>query len=425
MSKHLNVFNNNVLIGTLREESGRLIFRYERLWLESSSAEPLSEYLPLQERDMSGLNVESFFGNLLPEGAVLQMISKWTHISPDNIFGLLDKFGGDLLGAFSVLPADVSPGDLRYLEVTKEHLREWIETRSKPLTLHAKDARISLSGAQDKTSLLVRDGKLFIPLGDAPSTHILKPRIADRLGVEHSAANETFVMMLGKAVGLGVANIEYRDDLLSVLVERYDREITERGVEKLHQLDFCQLLNIPSSKKYEAEGGPSLRDCFEVVRTHTSEPALQTKRLLKWVIFNAAAGNMDGHAKNLSILIRGGKQELAPFYDLLCTSIYESTSQRLAFKIGGENRPRLLMKRHWDRLAKEVSMKPVFIKKIVLETTKQIETRISGVLGNIMPLSDSKEKAFLERVARKIISNTRTLRNNFAKETTESLQKFV
>jgi serine/threonine-protein kinase HipA len=51
-------------------------------------------------------------------------------------------------------------------------------------------------------------------------------------------------------------------------------------------------------------------------------------------------GNMDGHAKNLSLLTSGKRTRLAPFYDLVCTTVYPNLSQKLAFRIGGENRPR-------------------------------------------------------------------------------------
>jgi serine/threonine-protein kinase HipA len=172
MSKKLNVFRNRILVGTLRDENGKLVFSYERSWLESPTADPLTDYLPLKDGNVSGQNVDSFFSNLLPEGDVLQMISRIIQISPGNVFGLLEKFGGDMSGAYSMLPDGVTPSKYRYLEISQEHLREWIETmESKPLILNAKDARISLSGAQDKISLMMRNDKFFIPIGDAPSTH--------------------------------------------------------------------------------------------------------------------------------------------------------------------------------------------------------------------------------------------------------------
>jgi len=69
-------------------------------------------------------------------------------------------------------------------------------------------------------------------------------------------------------------------------------------------------------------------------------------------------GNMDGHAKNLSFLYQGRHLRLAPFYDLLCTEIYEGLFRKSAMKIGKENRPDWIMTRHWDRLAHEIKISP-------------------------------------------------------------------
>ena len=51
----------------------------------------------------------------------------------------------------------------------------------------------------------------------------------------------------------------------------YDRVRDEDGtVWRLHQEDFCQALGVPSEKKYQSEGGPSLADCFELIRGASS-----------------------------------------------------------------------------------------------------------------------------------------------------------
>lgn len=47
---------------------------------------------------------------------------------------------------------------------------------------------------------------------------------------------------------------------------------------------------------------------------------------------------------------------LAPFYDMMCTNIYKDLSQKLAMKIGGENRPEWIMERHWNRFAEEIKI---------------------------------------------------------------------
>ena len=411
MFDYLNIYKGKTIVGTLRETDGKLLFEYDPLWILAPDAQPLTEDIPLQAGAMSGDNVDSFFSNLLPEGDVLQMISKWAKISPDNIFALLSHFGGDTSGAYYVLTPDLTPDSVRYMKVTPKQIREWIHSmRSKPLVLNAAGARISLSGAQDKISLMVSGDELFVPIGAAPSTHILKPRIDGRHGVEHSAVNESLVMALGEAVGLSVAKVVYRGDLLSALIERYDRRrggSVDDQIERLHQLDICQLLNIHPSKKYEAEGGPSFKDCYDVMRTHTSTPVVHARRLLEWLVFNVVVGNMDSHAKNLSILYIDNKKELAPFYDLLCTSVYNQLSQRLAFKIGRENRPRWIMPRHWDRLAEELAIRPTYLRGVILDIANKVAAALPSIIDNLRPLLDAKEKRFIDLVAEEIMRSAK------------------
>lgn len=423
VAKILHVFKNKQVIGKLTDEGGKLVFEYTADWIQTSGAQPLTEHIPLVPGKISGGEVTSFFDNLLPEGDVLQKISKWEHISPDNVFGLLGRFGGDTFGAFYILPPGVNPDESRYHHITVEHLNEWITTmKTKPLVLNAKGSRMSLSGAQDKITLMIKDDKLYLPIAAAPSTHILKPKIADKAGVEHSAINEALMMTLGQAIGLNVATVAYRNDLSSVLVTRYDRKMTSQGITRLHQLDFCQLLNIPSIKKYEAEGGPSLKDCFNLLLTSVSNPAKDMKRMIRWLAFNTVIGNMDNHAKNLSILIDNDKN-LAPFYDMLCTGIYDTLIQKMAFKIGGENRPAYIMKKHWERLAADLSMRPEFLLSTVLGAISEIENKLPDVHASLSPYSGTQsEKEFLEKVCRYVTNNIKIMRINISEGKPTSIE---
>jgi serine/threonine-protein kinase HipA len=123
--------------------------------------------------------------------------------------------------------------------------------------------RLSLAGAQDKVAVRVENGKICLPLGNAPSTHILKPAVERFEGVVH---NEAFCMKLAGTAGLPIAPVEIGsvEGLDYLLVERYDlhRRVGPDGaqiVKRLHQEDFCQALGIASEHKYQKEGGPSLK----------------------------------------------------------------------------------------------------------------------------------------------------------------------
>ncbi len=340
--KHLTVFFDDTLVGQLAEgEGGGLFFTYTHDWLVFEFATPLSPDIPLSDQTFHGEAVMSFFENLLPEGDVLEFISKAAQISSTNVFGLLERFGGDTAGAFSLLPEGMLPSDKpHYLLVTAQDIKQWFDkSRGIPLDIIGEQARMSLSGAQDKMTVFIDSkGAMSLPLGAAPSSHIIKPSINHRHDLAHTAINEAMIMMLAKQVGLDVAEVRYAPELSAVVVTRYDR-ITDGNnqLRRLHQNDICQLLSIPSGKKYESEGGPSLQLCFKAVLERSARPAVDKKRLIEWLVFNVLVGNMDGHAKNLSLITHGGRTKLTPFYDMLCTAVYPSLSQKFAFKIGGEN----------------------------------------------------------------------------------------
>lgn len=404
----LCVFAGEQFVGYLQEnERYELVFSYTFDWLAKPDAFELSQTLPLIEQPLTGDGVTAFFENLLPEGDVLNFISKAAQISQGNIFGLLERFGGDTAGAFSILPEGMEPtGEPHYLPVTQQSIKAWFErSRGIPLDISGEQARMSLSGAQDKMTVFIDDqGNLSIPLGAAPSSHIIKPSIQHRQDIPHTAINEALVMTLAERIGMQVAKVRYAPELEAAIIARYDRTIDADGcLQRLHQNDLCQILGIPSGKKYEAEGGPSLKSCFDAVLARSIQPALDKKRLIEWVIFNVLVGNMDGHAKNLSLMTQGTRTQLAPFYDLVCTAVYPQLSQKLAFKIGRENRPKWLMARHWQRFAEDVTVKPRFLDKIMSEMIEQIESALPNVAMELKGMiSNQEELQMIEKVKNQI-----------------------
>ena len=74
---------------------------------------------------------------------------------------------------------------------------------------------------------------------------------------------------------------------------------------------------------------------------------------------------------------------MAPFYDLICTRVYPDLADRMAMRIGGENRPDWIQPRHWERFSAEINIKP----RLVLQTLREMPQRI-------IPQADSLAKDF-------------------------------
>lgn len=366
----LDVYFRDRLVGRLRlDEQRRFAFQYETEWIEDSHAIPISISLPLRLEPYAADSARPFFANLLPEGEIRRLITRRFGVSERNDYALLEKIGGECAGAFSVLPQGLRPAESPgYRALDEDELHNIIaELPRKPLLAGEEGVRLSLAGAQNKLPVYMESGNVFIARGNSPSTHIIKLPIP---GFKETVENEAFCMALAGKTGLLVPGVFIRKNMdILLVVERYDRRREPDGkVTRLHQEDFCQALGILPDQKYESEGGPSLQQCFTLIRENSIRPAADQKSLLSWVIFNAIIGNADAHAKNLAILYTARGPQLAPFYDLLSTQIYPELSEKYAMKIGGENRADWLQLRHWEKLADALSLKKRFVLKTVRDT---------------------------------------------------------
>jgi serine/threonine-protein kinase HipA len=367
VANRLEVYLHERLVGYLwLDERQRFIFQYNLAWIDRPGGIALSLALPLQKEPYADDLARPFFANLLPEAEVRRVISQRLGISEKNDFILLKKIGGECAGAVSVLPEGKFPQDKPgYRELAEGDLHKIVTLLPrKPLMAGERGIRLSLAGAQDKLPIYMKNDRIFLATGNFSSTHILKPPIQ---GLDGTVMNEAYCMILAGKMGLQVPEVTLRRGLDTLyIVKRFDRKRTPDGtVVRIHQEDFCQALGVLPEQKYETEGGPTLNQCFDLINRSSIRPAADRMALLQWVIFNVLTGNADAHAKNLTILLTDPGPRLAPFYDLLCTKIYGGLTDKLAMKIGGENRPDWLQTRHWKKFADSTLIKQKLVLRIL------------------------------------------------------------
>jgi serine/threonine-protein kinase HipA len=113
-----------------------------------------------------------------------------------------------------------------------------------------------------------------------------------------------------------------------------------------------------------AQVRPSLAECAALIRRYSTQPAVDLRYFVQWIVFNLYVGNNDSHAKNLSVYQGLGQGvTLTPFYDLLCTRLYPGLSPDFAFAIGGQSKPGSMTKQHFVLMAKELQISPQFVAK--------------------------------------------------------------
>ena len=248
-------------------------------------------------------------------------------------FDLLSEIGRDSVGAVTLIPEDetVTHPIMAWEKLTEARLEEVLTAYKADIPLgmirEENDFRISVAGAQEKTALLRIGNDWCIPKGITPTTHIIKLPIGEirqpnaTLDLSQSVDNEYYCLLLAKELGLNVPDAEIikAGNVRALAVERFDRRWNaERTVLlRLPQEDMCQTFGLPSSVKYESDGGPGIARIMAFLMG-SSEALKDRYDFMKFQVFQWLIGATDGHAKNFSVFIQaGGSYRLTPFYDII------------------------------------------------------------------------------------------------------------
>ena len=377
MANEIGVWLFDQPVGTLSWVAGRLSFKYRQDWLARPNPLALSQSLPHSPEPFDDHQCRAFFAGLLPEGNLRRLIAQQYQVSSQNDFALLGAIGGECAGAITFVP------DGQSLITAEQAGVEWLnetqliqlldELPRRPMLAGRHGIRLSLAGAQDKLPVVFDGQRIGLPKGGQPSTHILKPAIAS---VEGSVINEGFCLALALAMGMPTAQAQifHVNNHPVLLVARYDRSSGDDGQPvRIHQEDFCQALGVVPEMKYQNEGGPDLKACFDLLRKATKPSAPQVLRLLDAVVFNALVGNHDAHAKNFSLLYtEGTAPTLAPLYDMLSTAVYDHLAPKMAMKLGSKYKFAEVQSRHWDQFAQAAGLSKAQTKKRVLRMAQDL-----------------------------------------------------
>lgn len=414
---------NNERVGELTKlPNGAHTFKYDREWLYNRHARPISLSLPLQTGTLTSDAVFNFFDNLLPDSAVVRdRIVKRYQARSKQPFDLLAEVGRDSVGAVTLLPPDaiISAPIMRWEALDEPRLEKVLSAYQADIPLgmikDENDFRISVAGAQEKTALLQINDAWCIPKGITPTNHIIKLPIGEirqpnaTLDLRDSVDNEYFCLAFARALGLAVpdATIITAGQIRALAVERFDRRwnADRTMLLRLPQEDMCQAFGLPSSVKYESDGGPGILPIMSFLLG--SSEALQDRyHFMQFQLFQWLLAATDGHAKNFSVFIQpGGSYRLTPFYDIL--SAYpllggaglHISDLKLAMGLkasrGRKNAIDRIYPRHFFALAKEVGFAQSEMERIMQTFAQQVPDALRRV-------NDALPAGFSSRVAHTI-----------------------
>ncbi len=83
------VFVNSSFAGVIEERDGLYIFTYDKDYLKTTTATPVSLTLPLREQPYSQTTMIAFFDGLIPEGWLLNILTTNWKINPRDRMSLL------------------------------------------------------------------------------------------------------------------------------------------------------------------------------------------------------------------------------------------------------------------------------------------------------------------------------------------------
>jgi serine/threonine-protein kinase HipA len=185
--------------------------------------------------------------------------------------------------------------------------------------------RMSISGVQEKFSIIQLKNKIRLTKEGEQGTHILKPIPSGSKNADQMPANEHLTMQIAQQVfGIETAAnalIFFENGDPAYITKRFD--VVPGGL-KLAQEDFASLAGkSPQTHGTDYKYLGSYWDLFELMRENLPSYKVESLKLFKLVTFNYLFSNGDAHLKNFSIIeTPQGDFKLTPAYDLLNSRIH-------------------------------------------------------------------------------------------------------
>lgn len=184
---------------------------------------------------------------------------------------------------------------------------------------------ISISGVQEKLSLVLHKNELRLTEEGEQGTYILKPIPRDLKKVNQVPANEHITMQIAAQVyGINTAEngmIFFKDGTPAYITRRFD---VKKDGSKWGKEDFATIAGKTKAIsginfKYEY----SYEEAAALIREFVPAWRVEIEKFFTIVLFNYAFSNGDAHLKNFALLeTESGDYFLSPAYDLINTRIH-------------------------------------------------------------------------------------------------------
>ncbi len=189
--------------------------------------------------------------------------------------------------------------------------------------------RISISGVQEKLSVILEKNKLRLTTSGEQGTYILKPIPRDLKNIDQVPANEHLTMQIARQVyGINTAEcglIFFQSGSPAYLTKRFD---VMPGGTKWGKEDFASLAGrTPDTAGYNFKYNGSYEEAASLIAKYVPAWRIEIEKYFNLIVFNYLFSNGDAHLKNFSLLeTTSGDYLLSPAYDLINTHLHVDDS---------------------------------------------------------------------------------------------------
>jgi serine/threonine-protein kinase HipA len=396
---YLQVGKNEVRVGSLvRDQIGMIRFDVDESYIALGEYRPIFSSSLLRVGDeedtqrllrggeitRAGRDVPPWFANLLPEGALRDLVLKGMPTGTTSNFDVLRWLGSDLPGAVIIRDEGANP----------------LPTISPGEPSTTRDIRFSLAGVQLKMSMQKQDERLTIPAMGGMGNIIAKlPSERYRALVE----NEYSSMKLAQAAGVTIPELELvptsnlegvdadllKGGSLALAVKRFDR--TNDGG-RTHIEDFLQILGAMPDRKYAAANEETVMR----VATRLGGGTNAFLEAVRRIVVNIILGNTDAHVKNWSLWYPSpATGQLSPAYDIVATVVYDQ-SESMALRFRSTHDSRIIDTDGFKRAASFVGVSEAKTRREVRQVVEQAADTWATMLEEL-PMPDDQAAIIIQR----------------------------
>lgn len=387
-------------VGSLLRDTGGLVrFDIDESYIELGEYRPIlsSSLLRIGDEEHTrtllrsapmlkgGRDVHPWFSNLLPEGALKELVLRGMPSGSTSDFDVLKWLGRDLPGAVYVLAEDGNEAAASIVD----------ETQS------GQPIRFSIAGVQLKFSMEKVGERLTLPAtgvnGDViaklpstkyrslPEVEYSSMKLAAAVGV---AVPEFNLVPTSSVSGISEEVLQGGDQVLAVT--RFDRRSDGTRV---HMEDFLQILGDPTERKYTAANEETILKIATRLGGGGTVPFLQGARR---IAVNILMGNTDAHLKNWSLWYpKPHEGQLSPAYDIVASFVYDHQND-MALRFRGTHNSRIMDLARFQRAAEFCDVPAARVKKEIKMVVEQAAAEWPSLLQDL-PMPEDFAETLIER----------------------------